>query len=303
MLRQKSDCPPGASAHRILRVGLAIGLALTLAGCGRRTEKSFIAVTIEPQRYFAERIAGNRFEIYTVVPPGQSPETYDATPRQMLRFNQCAAYLLMGSQIGFEQAWIQSILDNNPAMKVFNLSEGFRLISDDNAESDGHHHHHAGGVDPHVWSSVEGARTIAANTFRAFAELDPAGEQLYRENYLRLTDDIDATDSLIRAELAPLGRCAFIIYHPALTYFAREYNLEQLCIELDGKEPSPARLKELVDAVKTHNVKVIFIQQEFDPANARRLAEATGCRLVSINLQAYDWSREMIRLAKALADE
>ena len=85
--------------------------------------------------------------------------------------------------------------------------------------------------------------------------------------------------------------------------FAREFNLEQLSIELDGKEPSPVRLKELVDAVKTHNVKVIFIQQEFDPSNARRLAEATGCRLVSINLQAYDWSREMIRLAKALADE
>lgn len=270
-----------------------------LAGCNRSADKSFIAVTIEPQKYFAEKIAGNRFEIYTVVPAGQSPETYDATPRQMLRFNQCSAYLLMGSRIGFEEAWIQSILENNPSMKTFNLSEGFNLISEDNDDR----HHHAGGVDPHVWSSVEGARTIAANTFRALVELDPASRQVYKENYDRLTNEINATDSVIRSLLSPLEGSAFIIYHPALTYFAREFKIEQLCIEFDGKEPSPVRLKELVDAVNTHNVKVIFIQQEFDPGNARRLAETTGCRLVSINLQAYEWSREMISLARALADE
>jgi zinc transport system substrate-binding protein len=269
---------------------------IIFSGCNRPAISNYIAVTIEPQRYFAEKIAGDKFHIHTVVPPGQDPETYDATPRQMLDFNRCIAYLQIGN-LGFEQTWIKKILENNPDMKSFDLSAGFNLVE----EEDEHNSH--SGADPHIWSSIEGARVLAKNTLEAIVSLDDNMEnvELYRHNFDALMAEIDETEAEIRAMLAPLNGKSFIIYHPALTYFARENNLHQLCVELDGKEPTPLLMKSLTDAVRANDVNVIFVQPEYDRKNVRLLSDATSCRLVDINLMSYDWKREMINVAKALA--
>ncbi|MDR1555492.1 MAG: zinc ABC transporter substrate-binding protein [Tannerellaceae bacterium] len=280
-----------------------------LVGCTTSGEETYIAVTIEPQRYFAEKIAGDRFRIHTVVPDGQSPETYDPTPQQMVALSKSYAYLRIG-HLGFEQAWMQRIKDNNPRMQIFDLSEGFALITEEEEEEEEqeeqglhHHHHHPGGVDPHIWSSVNGARTLAGNTLKALITLDKDNEDFYRRNYAGLMAEIDQTEAIIRRKLSALTSRTFIIYHPALTYFAREFELSQLCIERDGKEPSPAQLKELVDKAKAYRAEVVFVQQEFDVKNAERIAEETACRLVSVNLLNYYWSNELIEIAKALANE
>ncbi|MDR1937787.1 MAG: zinc ABC transporter substrate-binding protein [Tannerellaceae bacterium] len=274
---------------------------LALAGCAAPAEGNLIAVTIEPQRYFAEKIAGDKFTVHTVVPAGQSPEMYDPAPQQMVRIGRSRAYLQIG-HIGFEQAWMQHIRDNNPGMQVFDLSEGFALITE-HEEEEGLHSHHPGGVDPHIWSCIGGARAIAENTLKAFIALDKDNEPYYRENYAKLRAEIDETEAVIRQKLSPLANRAFIIYHPSLTYFANEFDLLQLCIETDGKEPSPAQLKELVDMAREHHANVAFVQQEFDRKNAERMAEETGCRLVTINPQNYQWSKELIAIANALANE
>jgi zinc transport system substrate-binding protein len=274
-------------------------------GCRPTAATDEIAVTIEPQRYFAEKIAGGKFAIHTAVPAGQSPEIYDPTPRQMVRISKSRAYLRIG-HIGFEQAWIPSISEHNPDMHLFDLSEGFDFITgedEDENEASGPHMHHPGGIDPHFWSSIAGARVIAANTLKAFVALDQDNEAHYRQNYGELLAEIDQTESLIRRKLSPLAGQAFIIYHPALTYFAAEFGLQQLCIETDGKEPSPAQLKELVDKAKACRAKVVFVQQEFDRKNVDRIAEETACRQVSINPLNYRWSEELIAIANALADE
>jgi zinc transport system substrate-binding protein len=270
-------------------------------------KENYVAVTIETQRYFAEKIAGGKFTIHTVVPAGQSPEVYDPTPQQMIRVAKSRAYLQIG-HIGFEQAWMSHIREHNPQMQVFDLSEGFALITnpeeDDEEEDELHNrHHHPGGVDPHIWSSIGGARAIAENTLKAFVALDQDNESYYRQNYDRLMEEINETEKIIRQKLSPLDNRAFIIYHPSLTYFADEFSLLQLCIEADGKEPSPAQLKELVDKARTYRAKVVFVQQEFDSKNAERIAEETGCRLVTIHPLNYHWRDELISIANALADE
>ncbi|MDR1161559.1 MAG: zinc ABC transporter substrate-binding protein [Tannerellaceae bacterium] len=290
---------------KIQSVIVAAILCLSLSGCGNKQgDERIISVTIEPQRYFAERIGGDWFTIHTVVPAGQSPETYDPTPQQMIRVGKSLAYLRIG-YIGFEQAWMQNIQDNNPEMMVFDLSEGIDLIVDTDEEDepgDHHHHgHHPGGIDPHIWNSIHGARTIALNTLNAFLTLDEEHTDDYLHNYARLLEEIDQTGAKLSACLSPLSGRTFIIYHPALTYFAGEFNLTQLCIEMDGKEPSPAQLKQLVETAREHQTKVVFIQQEFDQKNAALIAKETGCRLVAINPLSYDWSREMIHIAKSLA--
>ncbi len=297
-------------AMRKINFAIVSGFILMLLSCGgKEPDGNLISVTIEPQRYFAEKIAGDRFTIHTVVPSGQSPETYDPTPRQMINIGKSIAYFQIG-YIGFEQAWMQNIRENNPDMKVFDLSEGLELIINgedhDNAHHDGHDHsghHHHGGIDPHIWSSVSGARMIAWNILNAFITLDKENTRYYWENYNELMAEINETEARLVELISPLTNRAFIIYHPALTYFAGEFNLMQLCIEMDGKEPSTAQLSELVETAEKYNAHVVFIQKEFDRKNAELIARETGCRLVTINPLDYNWSEEMIRIGEALAGE
>lgn len=300
---------------------LSIGLLFLMACKEKPRDEKMVSVTIEPQRYFAEKIAGNKYKINTVVPAGQSPETYDPTPLQMIQIGESDAYLQIG-YIGFEQAWMKKIKENNPALLVFNLSEGMNLLKNPEKDEDRPHdaeevaqptseaphvhaeghHHHPGGIDPHTWNSISGARTIAKNTLRAFVSLDKENEAYYQANYEKLTQEIDQTEQIIQKLLTPLENRAFIIYHPALTYFAHEFDLTQLCIETDGKEPSPAQLKKLVETADTAGARVVFVQQEFDQKNAELIAKETGCTLVVINPLDVNWKKEMIHIAKSLAD-
>ena len=228
----------------------------------------------------------------------------------MVQIGQSEAYLQIG-YIGFEQVWMQKIRENNPDLTIFDVSKGMQFVKEteegdhrhEGHEADsGHHHRHAGGIDPHIWSSVEGARVVAWNTLNAFIELDKENTEYYWKNYNDLLAEIDKTEAEIKRLLDPLNDRTFIIYHPALTYFAAEFELVQLCIEMEGKEPSPAQLKQLVMTAREHRAKVVFIQQEFDQKNAELIAEETGCRLVKINPLDYHWNTELIHIAKALAD-
>ena len=282
----------------------ALFVLILMAGGDKRADERIVSVTIEPQRYFAEKIAGDKFKINCVVPAGQSPETYDPTPQQMVQVGKSQGYLRIGS-IGFEQAWMDNIRNNNPGLKVFDLSEGIDLLKSPEEEEEHdhhHHHHHPGGVDPHTWSSISGAKVIAKNTLDAFVSLDSENKEYYQANYEQLTKEIEETEKTVSGLLRSLDNKTFIIYHPALTYLANEYGLTQLCIEMDGKEPSPAQLKELVETAREHNAKVVFIQREFDQKNAELIAKETGCRLIPINPLDYDWGKEMIHIAKSLAD-
>lgn len=275
-----------------------------LSACQGKKEGGtrMISVTIEPQRYFVEKIAGDLFQVYCVTPAGQSPETYDPTPQQMVQISQSQAYFRIG-EIGFEQAWMKNLQSQNPDMRVFDLSEGMELIKNQEEEHEGEeaHHHHHGSVDPHIWTSISGAKVIAQNTCQALVKLDPENQETYQAGYQRLIGEIDSTAVEMKRLLQPLAGSAFIIYHPTLTYFAREFGLQQLCIELDGKEPSPAQLKRLIETAAQSKAKVVFVQQEFDQKNAKLIAKETGCRLVKINPLSYNWHDEMIRLATILA--
>ena len=299
--------------------GLLLGLLLGLCGCTPKGKSlPTVSVTMEPQRFFAGRIAGDRYQIHCVVPVGQSPESYDPTPRQMIELSESVAYLQIG-YIGFERAWMPAIREQNPDLPLYDLSKGVALIetaeeeeADEDAnesaaeadhDHDHHHdHHHHGGVDPHIWNSIGGARQIALNTRNAFQQIDPAHAADYEARYQELLQEIETTRQELDRLLIPLQGTSFIIYHPALTYLAAEYGLHQHCLEMDGKEPSPAQLKRLVDLARSEQVAVVFVQPEFDQKNAEIMAAESGCHLVRINPLNADWSGEMLRIAKALSD-
>ena len=260
----------------------------------KKSDKKIITVTIEPQRYFVEQLVDSVFEVSTMVSPGMSPETYDPSPVQMAKLAGSEAYFRIG-RIGFELAWMDKIKSNNPDLKIFDNSEGIVFISSDEEEH--------GGVDPHIWSSPKQAVILAQNICNALIALDKEDAAIYRKNLGKLDSKIAETDSIVTALLNKSKDKSFIIYHPALTYFARDYGLTQYCIEIDGKEPTPNQLRQLIELAREKNIKTIFIQQEFDQKNAEIIANETHCRLVVINPLSYNWNEEMVKIAEAISHE
>ena len=270
-----------------------------LSACGNTTQKSekpILTVTLEPLRYFTEAIAGDNYEVVSMVPKGSSPESYDPTPQQLVNLSKSQAYFRIG-YIGFEQAWMKKLEANCPNMKVYDTSKGIDLIRDK-----GHwhgDHFHEGGVEPHVWNSTQNALIIADNIYQALCELDSTHKEDYQKRLDVLKQTIRQTDANVRT-LLENADSTFLIYHPALSYFARDYGLKQVSIEEGGKEPSPAQLKTLIETCRSENVHTIYVQQEFDQRNAQLIANELGVNIVSINPLSYDWVKEMIRIAEAL---
>ena len=257
-------------------------------------EDKSLSVSIEPQRYFLEALVGDKFVVNTVIPSGSNPETYDPSPSQMVRIGKSLLYFKIGN-LGFENTWLQNISSNNPEMKIVDCSVGITQIEHD-------HHGHAGD-DPHIWSSPKTAAIITKNMYNNLIEVDKQNKDFYLENYKKLESKINNTDSIIQAYIAEAPSKTFIIFHPALSYFSNEYGLNQLTIEMDGKSPTPQQLSKIIQQAKKENVKVVFIQEEFDQKNTEVVAKEIGAEVVSINPLAYDWDKEMIRIAKAIAQK
>lgn len=274
-----------------------VGLLL-LAGCShsRTAEVPTLTVTIEPLRYFTEAIAGPRYRVVSMVPEGSSPETYDPTPQQLVHLAQSAAYLQVG-YIGFEQSWIEKLKANNPGLPFFDTYRGIDLIREEVAH---HGHTHAGGVEPHVWNSPKNVLRMADNICAALCRLDTLHADEYRTRTDSLQRMVRQTDAAIRALLPVKGR-SFLIYHPALSYFARDYGWQQVSIEENGKEPSPAQLQALIRLCREKEIRVIFVQQEFDLRNARLIARELGVTVIPVNPLSYHWQEEMLNVARSLS--
>ena len=286
--------------NKMKKLFLSAGLVCLLFACSNKVQQeNIITVTIEPQRFFTKQLADSFFRIETMVPVGTSPETYDPTPVQMANLARSKAYFCIG-HIGFEEAWIEKLKQNYPQTPFFDNSKGVSFIEFGHYHDD---HFHSEGKDPHIWSSPKAVRTIVKNMCAALTEIDPENKDFYAANLQKLLEQINTVDEKITQILQNSSQKAFIIYHPTLSYFARDYGLTQYPIEYHGKEPSPELLKSMIDTAKELGIKTIFIQQEFDKKNAETIAKELGCSPIEINPLSYDWEEEMLKIAGALSNE
>ncbi len=286
-------------------------LLLLFGACSsknRNEQNNVLTVTIEPQRYFLEQIVGDRFVVNTLVPVGVSPETFDPSPSVMINLSKSKAYFKVGF-LGYENAWSESLAENNPQLPIIDCSEGIEPVFEGHEACCSHnhegdeHHSHTSGADPHIWSSTKNALKISENMLKAVINIDSENADYYRENFEKLQAKIIETDSIISALTSDLSARSFIIYHPALGYFARDNGLTQHSIEFEGKKPSTAQIKKLVDLARNENIKVIFVQKEFDEKSAEVVAKETGAKSYVINPLSYDWDKELIIIAKILAEQ
>ena len=266
-----------------------------LAACNGKKDKQHpvLAVTIEPLRYLTEQIAGKDFEVITLVPNGNSPETYEPTPSQIAHLQRSAAFFALG-HLGFEAQWIEKFAELYPKMPVCKTDEGLSLIKEASS-----HESHAQGVDPHVWFSPRNMLQMADSISQTLCRLFPQKESVFKANTLHLQADIKATDDTIR-NLLKNRSVAFVCYHPTLTYFAREYNCIQIPIEAHGKEPSARALQQLIQQARAHHVKVVLVEKEFDLRYATVIAQELGAQAIQINTLSYQWRKEILRTAYEL---
>ncbi|HUM98914.1 MAG: ABC transporter substrate-binding protein [Halothiobacillus sp. 20-53-49] len=256
-----------------------------------------VAVSIPPQKYFVEAIGGKHVQVEVLVPATAEPETYEPTPRQITALSQANLYMKIG--VPLERAWLERFTGANSKMVVVDTTRGIERMpmikgTDEVVGKSG--------LDPHVWLSPVLVRIQAMNIRDALIKADPSHAADYRQGYAKLAQTIDGVDGAILKTLSahPLKQTKFIVFHPAFGYFAAAYGLTQVPIEVEGKEPGPKQLAELIDFAKKNDIKVVFIEPQFAQKAAKTIADAIGGEVVTIDPLQEDWPAGMTAIASAL---
>ena len=272
-------------------------LAATTAGCtgtDRQDDgKIVVAVTIPPEQEFVERVGGDHVRVILLVPPGADPHTYEPPPGVIADLADADIYAVVGSGIEFELAWKDKIAAMNPGMLIVDCSRGIDLIS--TGEED-----HSG-TDPHIWLSPGNAKVMVENICQGLIEVDPANADEYRRNADTYQGELDALDREIAGALAESGVEKIMVYHPSWAYFARDYGLEEIPIENEGKEPSPRGIEHLIKQAKEEHITVIFASPEYSTRSAEVIADEIGGTVVLVSPLAKDYLANMRHVAAAFA--
>ena len=289
----------------MIKYALSIAIASLLASActphsKEKDQKETITVSIPPLKYLIDKISGNDYNVNVMVATGACQETYEPTPKQMKDISKSNVYIGI-PDLEFEQKWVNGITRNNDTLKYIDVTNGIEKeeATCNHSEHDGHHHH--GASDPHYWLSPKNFKVMAAATYNELVALHPEKKEAYTANYNKLIASVDSIDLQIKSKLANLRTGKFIIYHPALTYFAKDYGLEQISIEKDGKEPAVDYMKTLINQAKKDNIKTIFVQKEFDISLIQSLGKEVGATVEPIDTFSYDWLDSMNKISNALS--
>lgn len=272
---------------------LLLALLASGAGCARSGGEGAagdlnVTVSILPQRYFVERVGGDHAAVNVMVLPGESPATYEPSPDQLRALSDADIYFSIG--VPFENAWLDRIRSANDEMVVVDTTQGIDRIEG------------GGNPDPHIWLSPSLVRIQAATIAEALTAADPAHAETYETNLEAFLDDIDELDAEIRQTLTGVDERRFMVFHPSWRYFARDYGLEMIAIEVGGQEPSAAELGRLITRAKEEGIDVIFAQPEFSTEAAETIAAEIGGEVLLISPLAEEWLDNLRRVGRTFAE-
>lgn len=306
---------------------LVLGFFVTLLALPSPAFASLdVFVSIPPQKFFAERIGGERVRVHIMVPPGASPHTYEPRPQQMVSISRADLYFTIG--VEFETVWMKKLATANPAMTIVRTQAGIPKIPisghhdhdrdehaheghdhhdhethghDGNGDEENHHdnHAHENGLDPHIWLSPPLVKQQAAAILRALQQADSEGREGYQQRYDRFVREIDTLDQELRALFSEQQETRFLVFHPSWGYFAKAYGLQQIAIESEGKAPKPAQLKRIIETMRELGIRVIFVQPQFSARSAELIARSVDGEVVFVDPLAENWLANM----RAVADK
>lgn len=274
-----------------------------------------VTVSVVPQKYIVEQVGGNLVDVSVMVQPGASPASYEPKPRQMAQLSKARIYFSIG--VPFEAAWLDRIRSASPNMAVVPMDKGIdkhpmaRHHHHEAAEEEAHGHdeggheteHEHGILDPHVWTAPPLVKTMAKTTLTALVSADPENRAVYETNYETFAARIDELDSKLRSFFQSVGsNNRFMVYHPSWGYFAETYGLTQIPIELEGKQPGPKELAELIEHAREEGIHVIFVQPQFSERSAQLIAKAINGSVIKADPLAYDWPENLLKVGKGFKD-
>ncbi|RXK04462.1 metal ABC transporter solute-binding protein, Zn/Mn family [Halarcobacter bivalviorum] len=280
-----------------------------------------VTVSITPQKFFVEKIAGDKINVNVMVKPGASPATYEPKVSQMKKLANSEIYFSIG--VPFENAWLEKFENANKNMKIVDTSEGIKKLemeahSHHEHEEEGHTHHDHGpegheydheahahdhsGLDPHIWLEPTLVKNQAKIIYRELVKLDKENEEFYKKNLKKFLIELETLDQNIKTILEKYEHKAFMVFHPSWGYFAKKYHLEQIAIEIEGKEPKPSQLIELIDEAKKHDIKVVFVAPQFSKKGANTISKSIKANVVTIDPLALNWDENLLKVANEIAN-
>lgn len=286
--------------NRILAIaGLIIALFIA-SSCGDTAdERPVIAVSIEPQRYILEQLVGDHFKVVTIMPSSADPEAFEPSLTTRADIDRSKAYFTMDI-LPFELALKLSIDKDVNIVDIANDIEplygthghvhtNFLEQAPDSSDC----------VDPHYWGSVKNMRIMTRCMAEQLQRLDPDNAAEYQERYVAVDHKLDSLDMAFAKSLAQAPNRSFIVWHPTLSYFARDYDLEQLAVSGDNKEVSIGALRHVIDEAKEHGAQLFINQGYCNAQQAATIRNSTGANEISVNISSYDWPDQL----KSVVDE
>ena len=284
-----------------------------------------ITVSILPQKYFVEKIVKDKFEVNVMVQPGASPHTYEPKTSQMKALAASKVYFSTG--VSFEHVWLDKFKKNTKDTLFVDLSDGIEKLAmgkhehheeeahddhkghekhDDHDEhgheaKDNHDAHDEDGLDPHIWLDPILVKTQAKNIYDTMIKVDTQNADFYKANYEQFLKELDELDANLKTILTPYKDKAFMVFHPSWGYFAKRYDLEQIPIELQGKEPKPNELVELIKDAKEHDIKIVFVSPQFSQKSAKTISQNINAKVATIDPMVSNWSEGLMLTAKEIA--
>ena len=258
-----------------------------------------VFVSIPPQKQFVQLIGKDLVNVQVMVEPGADPHTYEPKPRQMVAISKADLYFAVG--VEFEHAKLQKIVSTNPNLTVVHTDSGIKkrpLVSAHHHahEADDHeegHHHHQGLADPHIWLSPSLVMAQAKTMADALKKADPAHRAVYEENCRAFLARVVQLDTELRQLFSDKQGLRFMVFHPSWGYFAQDYGLVQIPVELEGKSPKPSQLQALIKEAKEDQVRVIFAQPQISRKSAELIAREINGEVILIDPLAENWFENM----------
>ena len=259
--------------------------------------KVTVFVSIAPQKYFVQQICKELADVQVMVPPGASPATYEPKPRQMTAISKTRIYFSIG--VPFENTWLKKIAAINPDMAVVPTDRGIKklpMVAHHRQEDENQPEH--GSLDPHIWLSPPLVMIQARTILEALQEYDSAHRFVYENNYRAFISQLSNLDAELRNAFSGRSGQQVMVFHPSWGYFAQAYGLKQVSIEVEGKEPKPAQLRELIEHARENGIKFVFVQPQFSARSAKLIAGEIGGQVVFADPLAEDWAGNLRSVAR-----
>ena len=268
-----------------------------------------VIVSIVPLSEFVEKVGGQKVDVSVLVPSGASPHTYEPKPSQLVEVSGADMFVKAGSQVEFELVWAEKIIEQNKRMHIVDCSEGIKIDRekdhelhqdrDHDQEQDHDSPHHD--IDPHIWLSPKNAKIMVENICDGLIKVDPENKDYYIKNKDLYLAELNDLDNKIGENLLGIENRSFIVFHPAFGHFAKEYELEQISIEVEGKEPSASDIENIIEVAKEHSIKVIFVSPQFNTKTAEVIARQTNCSVSFLDPLAKDYIVNMEKISSDIA--